>query len=300
MNGLAKFLGTMIRVLKTPLKLWSQQQKLTALVAALGVVFAGVATTTVVLHATQPEVPETQPSTIQTAPSTETTEAPTTETTVETTEATTAPTEPEPVITEKVLELQKMKEENPHVTGWIYIPNTKVDEVVMYSPDQPDFYLFHNANGYFSAGGTVYIDEICSMDPETQVLQLYGHNMMSGTRFAGIFAYEQQKFYDEHPYLYFTTTEGARCYQVVTAGYDIYYADKTREDVFFFDKFVAPETEEEFEENMAHFYENSSIDTGVTATFDDNLIMLVTCAYQATDGRFIVLAKEVPYVEPEA
>lgn len=295
MNAFAKLLGGVLRVLKTPLKLWSQQQKLTALITGLGVVFAGLATTTVVLHTQEPEPTETTPSTVQTTVAPTTTE-PTTEPTTEAT--TTAPTEPKPVITEKVLELREMNTENPHVTGWIYIPNTRVDEVVMYSPDKPDFYLYHSTTGAFSAGGTVYIDEISSMDPETQVLQIYGHNMMSGAHFAGIFAYEKQSFYDKHPYIYFTTTEGARCYQVISAGYDVYYADKSREDVFYFDKFIGPQTEEEFNEYVEHFHEKSEIDTGVTATFEDNLIMLVTCAYQEKDGRFIVLAKEVPYVDP--
>ena len=299
-NAIAKVLGTVIRVLRTPLKLWTQQQKLVALVAALSVVFTGVATTTVVLHATQETPAETTPPTIQTTAPVETTTAPTTEATTEpTTEATTEPTEPEPIITDKVLELREMKEENPHVTGWIYLPNTTVNEVVMYSPDKPDFYLYHKPTGQFSAGGTVYIDEVCSaVEPETQVLQLYGHNMLSGAHFAGIFVYEKQKFADANPYIYYTTTEGARCYQVVTAGYDVYVEDKSDEEKVYFDKFVAPATEEEFNKYMDHFYENSKIDTGVTVTYDDNIIMLITCAYHVADGRFIILAKEVPYVEP--
>ncbi len=294
MNAFAKLLGGVLRVLKTPLKLWSQQQKLTALITGLGVVFAGLATTTVVLHIQEPEPTETTPSTVQTTVAPTTTE-PTTEPTTEAT--TTAPTEPQPVITEKVLELRELNTENPHAVGWIYIPNTRVDEVVMYSPDKHDYYLYGDFKGNFSASGLVYIDEVCSLEPETQVLQLYGHNMLSGTRFAGIFAYEKQSFYDKNPYIYFTTTEGARCYQVVTAGYDVYYK-KSTENVYFFDSFVAPATKEEFDEHMAHFYERSEIETGVTATFEDNLIMLVTCAYQEKDGRFIVLAKEVPYVDP--
>jgi len=294
MNAFAKLLGGVLRVLKTPLKLWSQQQKLTALITGLGVVFAGLATTTVVLHTQEPEPTETTPPTVQTTVAPTTTE-PTTEPTTEAT--TTAPTEPEPVITEKVLELQKLNEENSHAIGWIYIPNTKVDEVVMYSPDSHDLYLYHNFNKGFSASGLVYIDENCSMDPETQVLQLYGHNMMSGTRFAGIFAYEKQSFYDKHPYIYFTTLEGARCYQVVSAGYHV-IPDKDDTESYFFGTFISPSSKEEFDTHMSHYYDASEIETGVTAEYEDNLIMLVTCSHHANNGRFIVLAKEVPYVDP--
>ena len=297
MNAIAKLFGGILQVLKTPLKLWSASQKLTAVVTGLSVVLTGLATTVVVLHANPPEQTVTEPSSTA-APETTATPSTAETTTAPTTEATTAPTEPGPVITEKVLELREMKEENPHVTGWIYIPDTKVNEVVMYSPDKPDFYLFHNYAGYFSASGLVYVDEICSMDPETQVLQIYGHNMMSGSRFAGLFAYEYKKFYEQHPYVYFTTTEGARCYEIVTVGYDLYRADKTLEDVVYFDKFVTAKDQEEFDMYMDHFYENSFYETGVTAEFEDNFIMLVTCSYHITDGRLILLAKEVPYVEP--
>lgn len=297
MNTFAKFLGTILRVLKTPLKLWTQQQKLTAVVTALGVVLAGLTVTTVTLHNDREPEP-TAPSTVQTVP-TEPTTVPTTQapTTEPTTEPTTVPTEPPAVITPKVLEVQELKEKNPHTFGWIYIPNTKVDEVVMFSPDLPDFYLYQTFEGKFSAGGTAYIDEVCDVDPETQVIQIYAHNMLSGTHFATLFQYEQQSFWEQNPYVYFTTAEEARCYEVISAGYFVYYSDP-QEGQYRFSSFVGPENEEEFQEHMQQHYDASEIDTGVTADYEDNLLMLVTCAYQEKNGRFVVLAKEVPYVEP--
>ena len=102
MNAFAKFLGGILRVLKTPLKLWSQQQKLTAVIAGLG-------TTAVVMHSNQPAPVETTPPTTTEVVETTTVPPTTTEPTTEaTTEPTTVPTEPEPVITDKVLELQEL------------------------------------------------------------------------------------------------------------------------------------------------------------------------------------------------
>lgn len=298
MNTFAKFLGGILRVLKTPLKLWTQQQKLTAVVAGLGVVLAGLTTTTIALH-NEKEPEPTVPSTVQTTPTEAPTTAPTTEpTTAPTTEPTTAPTEPLPVITPKVLEVQELQKQNPHTAGWVYIPNSMVNEVVMFSPDLPDFYLYQTFEGKFSAGGTAYIDEVCDMDPETQVLQIYAHNMLSGTHFATLFNYEQQRFWEKNPYVYFTTGEEARCYEVITAGYFVYYSEP-EEGQYRFSSFVGPENEEEFLEHMQEHYDRSVIETGVTADYEDRLLMLVTCAYQEKNGRFVVLAKEVPYVEPE-
>ena len=61
MNMFAKIIGTVIRTLRTPLKLWSAQQKLTALVACLGIVLAGLVTTTAVLEVRQNDPVPTDP-----------------------------------------------------------------------------------------------------------------------------------------------------------------------------------------------------------------------------------------------
>lgn len=293
MNQFAQFLGSILKVLKTPLKLWTQRQKLTAVVAALSVVLAGLGTTVVVLEAQEETPQDTTPSTSAT---TGTTTQPT-ETTQETSEPTTVETtEPEPVITDKVLELQEMAKENAHVVGWVYVPDTRIDEVVMFSPDWPDYYLYSKPDGSFSAAGTVYIDEVCSLDPPTKVLQLYGHNMLSGAKFADLLEYEKKSFWQKHPYIYYTTLEEAKTYEVVAILRDRDLPPES-EELKYYD-FVGPADEEEFNKYYDYFIENSLIDTGVTADYSDNFIMLITCTYHVKDGRFIVLAKEVPYVEP--
>lgn len=292
MNQFAQFLGGILKVLKTPLKLWTRQQKLTAVVTSLSVVLAGLVTTVVVLEAREETPQDTTPSTsVTTGPTTQPSE-----TTQETTEPTVETTEPGPVITDKVLELQEMAKENPHVVGWVYVPDTRIDEVVMFSPDWPDFYLYSKPDGSFSAAGTVYIDEICSLDPPTQVLQMYGHNMLSGAKFADLLEFEKKSFWQKHPYIYYTTLEEAKTYEVVSILRDRDLPPES-EELKYYD-FVSPATEEEFDKYMDYFIENSLIDTGVTAEYSDNFIMLVTCTYHVKDGRFIVLAKEVPYVEP--
>lgn len=292
MNSFLTFFSGIIRVLKTPLKLWSQAQKMTALVSGLGVVLAGLTTTVVVLHATQPDAPETIPTTtVQTQPA-ETTEAPT-ETT---TEATTVPEESQPVITDKVLELQELLKKNPETYGWITVPNTRIDEVVMFSPERPDYYLYKKFEGWFSAGGTAYIDEVCAVDPETQVIQIYAHNMMSGTHFGTLIYYEKQEFWEENPYIYFTNIHEARTFEVVSASF-MPFIKAPKEGDYRFSSFVTTSSKEEFDEHIQHFLDSSVIDTGVVPDSLDNFIMLITC--HGNDERFVVLAREVPWVEPE-
>lgn len=294
MNPFMKFIRGILKVLKTPLKLWTQAQKLTAVVTGLGVVLAGLTVTTVVLHVKTPDAPETTaPSFTETMPPATTTES----TTVPTTEATTVPpTEPEPVITDKVLELRELYKENPHTFGWVQIPDSRVDEIVMFSPDKPDFYLYKKFNGYFSAGGTAYIDEVCQIEPESQVLQVYAHNMLSGKHFADLMKYQKESYWEEHPYIYFTTLSGARMYEIfaVVEDQDL---PESAEGIKYYE-FVNPGSLEQFNTYIDYFSENSLYDIDVNVEFDDRFLMLVTCAYHVEDGRMVVLAKEVPYVEP--
>lgn len=295
MNPIMKLIGGILKVLKTPLKLWTEAQKLTAVITGLSVILAGLTVTTVVLHATAPEAPETTvPSTTETLPP-ETTTEPTT--VPPTTEPTTVPTtEPGPVITDKVLELRELHKENPDTFGWIWIPDTRVDDIVMYTPNEPSKYLYKDFNGNFRARGLVYIEKFCSMDPEDMIVQIVGHNMLSGVRFADLLKYDKQEFWEEHPYIWFTTMEGARTYEVVTAGYDQVIG--VREEGFKYYQFINPVNDEELQKGLDHFFEHSEIDTGVKPEFGDRFIMLCTCAYHTENGRFLVLAREVPYVEP--
>jgi hypothetical protein len=166
----------------------------------------------------------------------------------------------------------------------------------MYSPERPDFYLYNNYNGWFNAGGTAYIDEICTVDPETQVLQIYSHNMLSGAHFGTLNYYAKQEFWEENPYIYFTTINEARTYEVVTAGY-MPYIKVPKEGDYRFSEFVSSASIAEFEAHIQHFMDGSVIETGVVPDPMDNFIMLVTC--HGDDERFVVLARETRWVEPE-
>jgi sortase B len=220
---------------------------------------------------------------------------------VDPTEDTTAPIEGTtptgPVVTDKMLELADLYAKNPDVLGWVEIPGTKVNEVVMYTPNDNDKYLYKNFDGYFSPSGTVYMDEVCSWDPESYVLQFYGHNMMSGSRFGELMNYREKSYWKQHPYIYFTTLEEERVYEIIYASYDRVVGKD--EEGFKFYRFVNPTSDAEFDEAMAHFEKNQAYDTGLTAHFGDRLLMLVTCAYHEDNGRFIVIGRELTEDEPK-
>ena len=53
---------------------------------------------------------------------------------------------------------RRSREANPDTIGWISIPGTEIDYPVMYTPEDPDFYLNHGFDQEPSAGGMIYLD----------------------------------------------------------------------------------------------------------------------------------------------
>ena len=87
------------------------------------------------------------------------------------------------------------------------------------------------------------------------------------------------------------TADCERKYEVIATFYSQVY--KKKDTVFKFYQFFQADTEEEFN----YFYDNimdlALFDTGVTAAFGDRFITLSTCSSHVTNGRFVVVAKEI-------
>ena len=206
---------------------------------------------------------------------------------------TNAPTEPvmeetEPVMLENMAELYA---QNPDIVGWIRIDGTKLDYPVMYTPDDEEKYIHANFEGKVDFGGLPFIDKDCSVDPESQNLVIYGHNMKNGTAFKSVIMYEDEKFWEEHPTIYYSTLYEERTYEIIAAFRDRVYEKK--DDCFKFYQFIDPVDEEAFNAGITYFKENSVYDIEATAEYGDKLITLVTCAYPPRRGRFVVVAREI-------
>ncbi len=185
--------------------------------------------------------------------------------------------------------------ENSDFVGWITIDDTAVDYPVMHTPQDPERYLKTSFGHEYDPNGVPFVDARCSVeseeDKDSDNLIIYGHNMKSGRMFASIMKYQKQSFYEEHPLIEFDSLYETRNYQVIAAFYDrVYYSD---EDCFKFYNFIDAADKAEFDDAVEQFKHKSLYDTGVSASYGDSLITLVTCAYQTENGRFVVVAKQV-------
>ena len=184
-----------------------------------------------------------------------------------------------------------LKHNNDDFAGYLKIDDTVIDYPVMYSPDEPERYLDRDINKDKSGRGLPFIDARCGLDPISDNLIIYGHNMKDGSMFGNLEAYKTKEYCSEHPKIKFDTLEGAGSYEVMYAFYDrVYYDDE--KDFRFYD-FIDADNKDDFAGTMSILAAKSIYDTGVKAEYGDKFITLVTCAYQEDEGRFVVIAKKI-------
>ena len=180
---------------------------------------------------------------------------------------------------------------NEDMAGWLVVPGTVIDYPIMWTPGDENYYLYRDFNKKDNNNGCLILDTDSSLNPLTTNLIIHGHNMKSGAMFGNLTDYESKEYYQEHKQIILYTEECQRNYEVIAVFRSQVY--KKSDDVFKFYKFFEATTEEEFNDFYENIMELSLYDTGVSAEFGDNFITLSTCVYHVTNGRFVVVAKEV-------
>lgn len=199
----------------------------------------------------------------------------------------TIPAETEPKEKTILPQYALLYRENTDLIGWVKVADTKLDYPVMHTPDDPEKYLHANFEGEYSYPGVPFLDAKCS--PDSDNLLIYGHNMPNGSMFRSLMKYQEKNYWEAHPVIRFDTLYDEQEFEVLAAFYDRVYF-KT-EDVFKFYQFIDAEDEADYNNAIAQFKAKALYDTGVDASYGDQLITLVTCAYHTDNGRFVVVAK---------
>lgn len=195
---------------------------------------------------------------------------------------------PEAVETDNRERFAALYERNSDFTGWLCIEDTAVNYPVMLTPDDPEYYLRRDYDGNASASGVPFLGEGCTPDSDNAII--YGHNMKSGSMFADLTKYIDQSFFQTHPVIQFDTMERSSEYEIIAVFRERVH-DKNEANVFRYYTYGGSLTEEQFNEYLVNIKELSIYDTGVTASYGDQLLTLSTCSYHSTDGRFVVVAR---------
>lgn len=189
----------------------------------------------------------------------------------------------ENAILPKFVELSKQNED---FAGWLTVSGTRIDYPVMCSPDDANYYLHHSFDGSYTASGTPFLGADCSVDSDCVII--HGHNMKNDTMFGTLDYYRDKSFCEEHPVFNFDTLYEQREYKVFAAVQCEVVA--YGKDGFKYYECGGDLSDKQYDELVQWLLANSFYDTGVRPDKSQQILILSTCSYQSTEGRFIVAA----------
>lgn len=178
-------------------------------------------------------------------------------------------------------------EQNKDFIGWLHISNTNIDYPVMFTPEEPEYYLRRAFDGSYSISGTPF----ASVDVDSDLFIIYGHNMKNGTMFGTLDNYSTKDFWEGNPSVFFTTITESREYEVFAAVQTRILLEE--EAGYRYYSQAGDLTEEAFNELLNWLDENALYDTGIRPTYGEQIVILSTCSYHTENGRFLIAGKRV-------
>lgn len=182
-------------------------------------------------------------------------------------------------------DIQALQEENPECVAWISIEGTDIDYPVMWSPDDPDYYLDHSFEKTSNRHGVPFLDSRCNIDTADNLI-IYGHHFTDGTMFSTLHKYESYSFCEDHPLIILETSEGVSQYRIAAVLRVSGTVYPTRWSIFnslYMDEVQFDEMAQEIEAQTLY-------STGVSPVYGDHLLTLATCEYTQKNGRLAVVA----------
>ena len=183
---------------------------------------------------------------------------------------------------------KKVYEKNNDLVGWIKIKDTNIDYPVMQTKDDYSYYLKRNFNKKYSIYGTTFVGEGCGINPNSDNVIIYGHNMKNGTMFADLNKYKYKKFYESHKEVQFDTLTEEGTYKVVYA----FVTEVNKKDSFKYYEKINWNSKDEFNEYVLNLEQRKLYDTGEKIKKKDKLLTLSTCEKASDNSRMVVVCKK--------
>lgn len=190
------------------------------------------------------------------------------------------------------------KELNGDTVGWLQVPGTTIDDVILWYPDdQNGYYLRRNFERKSDRNGSYFADYRCRFDEGmSRNTVIYGNSFPGGQAeelFGQLGRFRDEAFCRENPYIYFADTERTMKWEVFAVSVmdvTVPYNNPNPDDE------QLAEIIEKARASSLHSFDSVSV--GV----QDTLLTLSTVDYSKTaaylnDNRFVVMAK---LVEPPA
>ena len=178
---------------------------------------------------------------------------------------------------ERVIKFDELLNANKDVVGWIYIPETNIDEPLLKGATN-DTYLYTNFKKKKSSAGSIFVDEGNSGDLLDSNTIIHGHNMKNGSRFHNLRYFLKSDYYKEHPYIYIYLPDGT------VNVYEVYAADKINAYSNLYS------TDVDYASYIKSVQSSANQKTSVSGE-QSPLIMLSTCYDSGSDERYAVYGR---------
>jgi sortase B len=180
------------------------------------------------------------------------------------------------------ISFDELKAINPEVFSWLTVYGTNIDYPVTQGNDNAK-YVNTNAFGEYSLSGAIFLDYSNSKDFRDFNSILYGHHMEKQAMFGELGSFSSKSFFDSHEY-------GNLFYNGKDHGLEFFAFIKT--DAYDGGVFAPRVHGKEAQQAYLQYLLDKAIytrETGVTT--EDHILLLTTCASDATNGRDILVAK---------
>ncbi len=178
---------------------------------------------------------------------------------------------------------------NPDLVGWLQIPDTQINYPVMQTPEDQEYYLHRDFYHQYSKHGCLFAAVDSDVAAPSDNVIVYGHHMRDGSMFADLMEYKDQSFWQTHKYIYFDSLTQMHTYEI----FAVFLTTASSGKGFAFHWFTDAQDSAAFDSYVSSCKALSLYNTGVDAAFGDKLITLSTCEYTQTNGRLVVVAKQV-------
>lgn len=184
------------------------------------------------------------------------------------------------------IDFDSLTEQNDEIYAWITIEDTNVDYPIVQSDGNDEFYLKHSAlDRSWLASGAIYTEGCNKKDFSDPITVIYGHNGYSDTMFTTLHYFEDEEFFDEHPYFYIYLDGRKLTYQVISAfkydnrhimnSFNFYDADDLAD---FQDDILNPSST----------LKNVREDLDVEIDENSKIVVLSTCITNQKSNRYLV------------
>lgn len=183
------------------------------------------------------------------------------------------------------VDFEKLENENADIYAWLQVPGTDIDYPVVQSRTDDTFYITHGIDRTENIAGAIYSERLNKIDFSDAHTVLYGHNMRDGSMFAGLHAFEDNTFFQEHREIKVYTADAVRTYKIFAS-----YRYDDRHLLKSYDCSNADIYREYLEEIKKQRSLEANMDTEMEVTTEDRILTLSTCHRAGNDSRYLVQA----------